>query len=549
MKTMLQSKYLIPSFLFFLFIINLIQGYATELIADEAYYWAYSNDLDWGYFDHPPMVAIWITISNFFISSGELSVRFFSSITLSLSFYFVWLTIKHSQKNNYTWLFIILIASTSLFNAYGFITVPDTPLMFFTSLFLLGYRKYIDSKSFWSYCILTLAMTGMLYSKYQGVLVIFFVLLSNIKVLKDGKIWLVTLCTILLFSPHLYWQISNDFPSFKYHLIERASNSYKIGNTANHFLNLIAIIGFTFPIVYLAFIKRFKTKNIFEKGLRYMVLGFAIFFFISSFKNHVQAQWIVPISIPLIIIPFKFLIDNPKHLKVFKILASITIIFTVLLRFVMTNDTILPKKFEMHSNKQWVNKLNQKIKERTPLFINSYQNTSLYWFYSGNRPFQMNTWWSRKNQYDLYNFNKNYAIKNPVLVKLNYNSQTTDSIIQKNDRKIYIKEVNTFYDKLHTSFITLPKSIVINKNDTKSSFPVVINNNTSTEINSFLFKVVLRSNEKRRWHNASLNDGVITFTPNLKDEFKPTHIQIIGTSNKHIPYVRLSEVIPITYNE
>ena len=80
-------KHLVPAFLIALFIINCIQGATTELLADEAYYWAYSNFMDWGYFDHPPMVAVWIYISKLFFSTGEISVRFFSAITLSVTFY------------------------------------------------------------------------------------------------------------------------------------------------------------------------------------------------------------------------------------------------------------------------------------------------------------------------------------------------------------------------------------------------------------------------------------------------------------------------------
>ena len=52
-------------------IINLLQGYFTELIFDEAYYWYYAQQMAWGYFDHPPMVAFIVKISSLFFN-GEL---------------------------------------------------------------------------------------------------------------------------------------------------------------------------------------------------------------------------------------------------------------------------------------------------------------------------------------------------------------------------------------------------------------------------------------------------------------------------------------------
>ena len=247
MKIFQNCNKLLIFFLIGLFFLNLIQAYNTELLSDEAYYWVYSNFLDWGYFDHPPMVAIWVTISKFFFSSGELSVRFFSVITLSVTFYFLWLLIDHPKKKENTWLFILLIASTSLFNAYGFVTVPDTPLLFFMGIFLLGYQKYLKDKAAFSYLLLTLGITGMMYSKYQAVLIVFFVLLSNFKVLKDYKIWLMVLLIILLYTPHLYWQYNNDYPSFRYHLIERTEHkSYEIKSTIMLFVNMLAIVGFYF---------------------------------------------------------------------------------------------------------------------------------------------------------------------------------------------------------------------------------------------------------------------------------------------------------------
>ena len=41
-------------------ILGIIQSRSTELLDDEAYYWVYSKFLDWGYFDHPPLVALLI---------------------------------------------------------------------------------------------------------------------------------------------------------------------------------------------------------------------------------------------------------------------------------------------------------------------------------------------------------------------------------------------------------------------------------------------------------------------------------------------------------
>ncbi|WP_315819032.1 hypothetical protein [Paraflavitalea speifideaquila] len=55
---------------------NLIQAGYTELFDDEAYYWVYAQFPDWGYFDHPPLIALLIK-AGYSIFPNELGVRFF----------------------------------------------------------------------------------------------------------------------------------------------------------------------------------------------------------------------------------------------------------------------------------------------------------------------------------------------------------------------------------------------------------------------------------------------------------------------------------------
>ena len=71
------------------FIINLLQSIFTGLHSDESYYWMYSENLAWGYFDHPPMAALLIHIGHLLLP-GEIGVRLLlilmSTATLALIF-------------------------------------------------------------------------------------------------------------------------------------------------------------------------------------------------------------------------------------------------------------------------------------------------------------------------------------------------------------------------------------------------------------------------------------------------------------------------------
>jgi len=69
--------------------LNIFQTIMTEIENDEAYYWMYSHYLDWRYFDHPPMIALFIKAGCFFFS-GELGVRFLRVIAQLIKLCLIW---------------------------------------------------------------------------------------------------------------------------------------------------------------------------------------------------------------------------------------------------------------------------------------------------------------------------------------------------------------------------------------------------------------------------------------------------------------------------
>ena len=409
-----KPKYKFVFFLLFFWIINLLQSNYTALFEDEAYYWVWSNKLAFGYFDHPPLVALWIKIGDFFFDR-ELGVRFFSTISFTIMLIFIWLLIDLKEKWNYVWLFFLLIVSVVFLNVYGFITTPDTPLLLFVAVFLYFYKRFLKSDNWTNTLFLGFSMAAMLYSKYQGILVILFALLSNLALLKNKKFWFASIFGFILFLPHLHWQYVNDFPSFRYHLIERGAKKYKIEHTLIHFVNQIAIVGITFPVIYMAFFKQ-KIKTRFEKALKYITIGFIVFFFFSSFKSNPQAQWTAAILIPLIVLSFPYLVSHQKARKWLIILGTIQFGIMLIIRVFLANADISPVKLEPHFANKWIPELKDKTKGKPLVFLNSYRNASMYSFYTGIKTHSYSVLGGRKSQYDLSDFENNMQHENVFVV-------------------------------------------------------------------------------------------------------------------------------------
>ncbi|PWL40223.1 4-amino-4-deoxy-L-arabinose transferase [Flagellimonas aquimarina] len=383
-----------------LFVLNLIQSYFTELIYDEAYYWYYAQNLDWGYFDHPPMVAFLIKLSSF-LFDGELGVRFMSCVLSVGTYLILWELIDNPKKKEYVSHFFLLLFSMTLMNAYGFLTLPDTPLLFFTALFLLLYKWFLNKPSIWVSVFMGMVMAALMYSKYHAVLVILFVFLSNLKLIKDKHAWLAVAVALVCYGPHFLWLYQNDFVSIKYHLYERPNQAYSFTKfTLGYFVNLVAIFGLLFYWVYLSLIKA-RSINKFTKALLYLTYGVIIFFFISSFNRRVQTQWIIIISIPMAVLAFNHLIENAKSRKWMYGIGIVSMVILLYARVWLVHADLLPLLFETHGNKQWVSELNSKAGDVPIVFENSYRSAPMYEFYSGNPAFSLNNHMYRKNQYSI----------------------------------------------------------------------------------------------------------------------------------------------------
>ena len=112
--------------LFIWWLINLLQAAFTELAHDEAYYFMFSQQLDWGYFDHPPMTALLIWLGSFM--GGEFGVRFFFTILQPLYLWILWCIIRpRDPHRSDATIFLIASAALPILQLYGFIAVPDVP--------------------------------------------------------------------------------------------------------------------------------------------------------------------------------------------------------------------------------------------------------------------------------------------------------------------------------------------------------------------------------------------------------------------------------------
>jgi hypothetical protein len=451
-------------------ILNLAQARLTPLNNDEAYYWMYSRNLAWGYFDHPPMIALMIRIGYFFIHN-ELGVRIVVVLTQLATLVLMWkLTNKEQQeKKENILVFFILIALLPVFNIYSFFATPDAPLMLFSAVFLLAYKQFLDEESWRNTFFLGFSAAALMYSKYHSGLLIILIILSNPQLLKNLKFLSAGLFGFLLFLPHLLWQLSNDFPSFRYHLIDRTSGfnlvhvpEYIAGQYSFHNPLIITIL--------IWILIKVKSKNLFDRALYFIITGFFAFFLISSFRYRVEPQWTAVTCVAMVIVLLNNINFKPWLRKYFYRVAIFIIPAILFMRLAAAIDFLpLPiLKKEFHNKKQWVSDISKLAADRPVVFTNAYQRPSVYTFYSGKLSHTLDNLNYRKTQFDIWDFEERVHGKEVLYVPHFFNDYYKSNLTA-----FRMSDGDTIYFRIFKNFQSLQRECVSLNNSiyrfTKSS--------------------------------------------------------------------------------
>ncbi|OAV44598.1 glycosyltransferase family 39 protein [Lewinella sp. 4G2] len=399
----LPAKSINPLYLLALWlVVCLVQAWGTPLDPDETYYWMYAGNIDWGYYDHPPAVALLVAIGKDWLP-GPLGLRLGHVLVSALTMIGLWHLLER-PFGKWLWVAAALAFAQPFLNVYGFIATPDGPLLLFTVVYLLAYRRFLDAPTVANGAIWGLTMAGALYSKYHGVMLIFFSVLPNLWwLLRRPGAWVAALGGAALYFPHLYWQYANDFPSFRYHLQGR-DDPYQFKYTTEYLLNQLVIFS---PFLLWFYVKTFwkddSRKDRFLTANRWLVLGFLVFFLYTTSKGGTEAQWTALLSFPLVYLTYRAARDRfPEWAPKLWTLSLITIGILTLARLLL----LAPREWlpfqKPFDHEPWTQQLAERANGQPVMFENTYRFSSLYEFYTGQPGWTMTNVDYRRNQYDLW---------------------------------------------------------------------------------------------------------------------------------------------------
>lgn len=272
-----------------------------DLLTEEAYYWNYAAHLDYGYLDHPPMVAVLIKLFTTLFGQNEFAVRCPALCCWGISAYFIyrWCELIQNGSGQYA---VLLLSILPFFFLNACITTPDMPLMaaWAGALYYLYQALCLHKKCAWYGAGICIGLG--LVAKYSIALLILTTGLFLIahrehrKWLLRKEPYLAALLIVLLFSPVIYWNATHAWASFFFQSTRRLQGHVYFA--LHHLLGVVIL--FLTPLGILGGIKLFQRAHNHALSLsskqfiQVFLLGpLLVFSFFACFRP-IKLDWIGP---------------------------------------------------------------------------------------------------------------------------------------------------------------------------------------------------------------------------------------------------------------
>jgi hypothetical protein len=307
----------------------------------------------------------------------------------------------------------LMVLCLPLLNYLGFLDFPDGPLGFFLVCFLIGYRRFLAREDWPAVLLMGCATALMLYSKYHGILVVGFTVLSNLKLLRSPKFWLSMLLALVLCLPHLAWEYAHQFTTFQYHLEDRAAPV-----STRHLFEYVSqqLLAIGPGLIFIPFV--YRTEDRFERALQLICLGTFGFFLVTALKMFVHFHWTSIAVFPLLLLASKYYADDKRN-RLFQVLVLPLGVAVVLLRLYLM-FWIFPGNHTSvdyyHGRPLWAEDIEGVAGDRPVFFGKDARESSLYQFYSGHLGVALQGDRRHQSQYELWNYEDSLQGRPVVIV-------------------------------------------------------------------------------------------------------------------------------------
>ena len=293
-----------------------------NLIPEEAYYWKYAQNLDYGYLDHPPWVALTIYLGGLLAGTSELGARIGAFFWWGVAGFFIYRFSRLIYDRKGAALGALAMWSLlPLYFAAGFFVSPDSPMVAFwaASIYFLYRALVLEEQRLWWAAGICLGL-GML-AKYPiallGPATLAFMLIdpNARRQFSSPRPYLAALAALICFSPVILWNMEHGWASFVFQSVQRVKQETEFSLPSLLAFLLLTLMPTGVYVLGLAIGRWWRAlrgnvtvsrltclslRPATERFIAAYVLTPLLVFFFFSLTKEVKVNWLGPVFIPFL---------------------------------------------------------------------------------------------------------------------------------------------------------------------------------------------------------------------------------------------------------
>ncbi len=344
------NKILLPSFIFLLLLKIVALNFTTfDLFGDEAQYWLWSKNIDFGYFSKPPFLSWIIRVYTEILGSSFISLKLLPSfvyLLIAWSIYGLLINAGLNKKDSFAGCLIFLFIPSVSFSS--FIISTDLFLLLFWTLSLNELIKINSEQGIKNFILLGIFLGLGFLSKYAA---IYFVICLFILILLDKRFrkifldnllgfGLTFLCVFMIILPNIIWNFNNDWIT-----LQHTSENANFANIEIDFIRglefLLIQILMLGPFLVLGGLFGFNKWNYVQKIFLIFSMPIILIVLVEAIVVRANANWAAPALISLFV--FLYIRTNISFFKITNYIFNFAVCFIL---FVMIGTSYPSKIFD-----------------------------------------------------------------------------------------------------------------------------------------------------------------------------------------------------------
>jgi 4-amino-4-deoxy-L-arabinose transferase-like glycosyltransferase len=194
----------------------------TDLVSDEAQYWTWSEELAFGYFSKPPMIAWVIRAATAVCGDGEACIRSASPVLYTIAAVVAFLTGRALFNERVGFWSAIVFDTLPGVSYSSLLITTDVPLILFWTIALYFWVMLVKRQSMAFAILLGVAVGFGLLAKQAMIYAVLCVACHALvarearEALKGGRGIVAALIALAVFAPNIVWNAEHGFPTVKH---------------------------------------------------------------------------------------------------------------------------------------------------------------------------------------------------------------------------------------------------------------------------------------------------------------------------------------------